>query len=121
MTDSLDTLMQAAADVARIAGDVALSYARRRVAVETKADGSPVTVADQAAERTAREWIEARFPEDGILGEEFGLARPEARRRWVLDPIDGTRSFVAGILHDGETTVAEIKRVMREGGIRVRM
>ena len=96
MTESLDSLMQAAADVARLAGDVALSYARRNVAVETKADGSPVTVADRDAERTARDWIEARFPHDGVLGEEFGLVRPDAPRRWVLDPIDGTKSFVRG-------------------------
>jgi histidinol phosphatase-like enzyme (inositol monophosphatase family) len=89
--------MHAAADVARLAGDVALGYYRRGLAVETKSDGSPVTAADRDAERAAREWIEARFPADGILGEEFGAVRPGARRRWILDPIDGTKSFVRGV------------------------
>ena len=80
--------MQAAEEVARKSGDVALGFFRQGVQVHTKGDGSPVTVADQTAERTAREWIESRFPEDGILGEEFGETRPGARRRWILDPID---------------------------------
>jgi len=56
-----------------------------------------VTAADRAAERAARDWIERRFPDDGILGEELGLARPDAARRWILDPIDGTKSFVRGV------------------------
>ena len=91
------SLMHAAADLARVAGDVALGYFRHAIAVETKADGSPVTAADRDAERVAREWIEARFPADGVLGEELGVLRPEARRRWILDPIDGTKSFVRGV------------------------
>ena len=97
MTESPETLMQALADVARLAGDVAAGYFGAGVAVDVKADGSPVTVADRTAEQRARAWIEARFPADGILGEEFGLARPDAPRRWVLDPIDGTKSFVRGV------------------------
>lgn len=91
------SLMQAAAELARLAGDVAIGYYRRAIAVETKSDGSPVTAADRDAERTAREWIAARFPDDGILGEEFGAVRLGARRRWILDPIDGTKSFVRGV------------------------
>ena len=84
-------LMEAAAEVAGLAGRAALEWFGRGVAVEEKRDGSPVTVADRTAEMTARAWIESRFPEDGILGEEMGLARPDARRRWILDPIDGTK------------------------------
>lgn len=95
------TLMQAVEEVARLAGDVALRHYRARlaggIAVETKSDGSPVTAADREAERTARDWIERHFPGDGILGEEFGTARGDARRRWVLDPIDGTKTFVTGV------------------------
>jgi histidinol phosphatase-like enzyme (inositol monophosphatase family) len=56
-----------------------------------------VTAADRAAEAAARAWLTERFPADGVLGEEFGLARPEAPRRWVLDPIDGTKTFVRGV------------------------
>jgi histidinol-phosphatase len=90
-------LMQAAAEVARKAGDVALGFFRGGVAVDTKSDGTPVTVADRTAEQAARDWLEARFPEDGILGEEFGETRPGAERRWILDPIDGTKTFIRGV------------------------
>ena len=90
-------LMQAAEEVARKGGDVALGFFRQGVTVDTKGDGTPVTVADRTAEKTAREWLEARFPEDGILGEEFGETRPGARRRWILDPIDGTKTFIRGV------------------------
>ena len=91
------SFLEAVADVARLAGDVALSHFRAGVSVEWKGDGSPVTVADREAERTAREWIERRFPDDGILGEEHGETRPGAARRWIVDPIDGTKSFVRGV------------------------
>lgn len=91
------TYMQAVNEVARLAGEVAHSYYRKQTAVETKNDGTPVTAADRAAESAAREWIERRFPEDGILGEEFPDVRPGARRRWILDPIDGTKSFVSEV------------------------
>lgn len=90
-------LLDAAMELARLAGEVALSHYRSNLVVETKADGSPVTAADRAAETAAREWVQRHFPDDGVLGEEFGLERPEARRRWVIDPIDGTKSFVAGV------------------------
>ena len=90
-------LMYAAADVARVAGDFTMRHFRSGLDVETKGDGSPVTIADRGAEQVARAWIEARFPGDGILGEEFGLTRPDAARRWVLDPIDGTKTFVRGV------------------------
>jgi histidinol-phosphatase len=90
-------LMQAAAEVAKLCGKVALAHFRKGVAVELKRDGTPVTAADREAERTARAWIERYFPEDGILGEEFGTVRPEAERRWIVDPIDGTKTFVRGV------------------------
>ena len=63
---------------------------------ERKADSSPVTEADRAAEAAIRAILEAERPDDGILGEEYGLTRENAGRRWVLDPIDGTISFMAG-------------------------
>lgn len=90
-------LMEAALEVARTASLVALRYYKRGVAVEIKSDGSPVTLADRAAEQLAREWIHARFPADGILGEEFGETPGASGRRWILDPIDGTKSFVRGV------------------------
>ena len=96
-TDHHDELLHAAAEVARLAGNVALSHFRSRLDVETKGDGSPVTVADRAAEVAAREWITERFPNDAILGEEFGALGDEKSRRWIIDPIDGTKSFVRGV------------------------
>ncbi len=90
-------LLEAVHDVARLAGDIALRHFRSALTVETKADGSPVTIADREAERAARGWIEQRFPRDGILGEELGAERVDADRRWIIDPIDGTKSFVRGV------------------------
>jgi histidinol phosphatase-like enzyme (inositol monophosphatase family) len=86
-------------------------YRQRSVTVEIKADLSPVTVADRGAEQLMRARIAKRFPTHGIVGEEFGSERPEAEFVWVLDPVDGTKSFVTGVplwgtlialLHEGK-------------------
>ena len=69
---------------------------RARYEVERKADASPVTQADRAAEAAMRAILEAERPADGIVGEEYGVVREGAERVWGLDPIDGTRSFSAG-------------------------
>lgn len=92
-----DQLLEAVADVARLTGQVALAHYRTRLDVETKRDGSPVTIADRNAEQAARAWITARFPHDAILGEEFGANGDTAARRWLIDPIDGTKTFVRGV------------------------
>src|SRR5665647_1807819 len=97
MSETMSSLAEAVEEVARVAGDIALGYYKSSLVVESKADGSPVTIADRSAEQAARDWIERRFPGDGILGEEFGVTRPNARRRWVLDPIDGTKTFIRGV------------------------
>lgn len=60
-------------------------------------DYDPVTELDRAAERALRAAIEQRFPDDGIEGEEYGILRPDARRRWLLDPVDGTRALICGL------------------------
>jgi histidinol-phosphatase len=93
MTRPLD----AAQEVARLAGDVALRHYRATLTVETKADGSPVTIADRDAEQAARAWLASHFPDDGIQGEEFGDSTGASGRRWIIDPIDGTKSFVRGV------------------------
>ena len=82
---------------ARAAGKVALGYFDKGVPVETKGDDSPVTVADREAEQWLRAAITAAFPGDGFLGEEFGDTPGTTGFRWIMDPIDGTRSFVRGI------------------------
>ncbi len=89
--------LEAVSEAADVAARVALGHFRGALAVDTKADGSPVTIADRAAETAAREWLERRFPGDGVLGEEHGASRPGGRRTWIVDPIDGTLSFVRGV------------------------
>ncbi len=93
----MTSLLQAAAEVAALAGRTALRHYRTGLAVERKSDGSAVTAADREAERAARDWIAARFPADAILGEELGEKAGTSGRRWLLDPIDGTASFVRGV------------------------
>lgn len=89
-----ESYLSAVAELASLAGNFAMSHYGKELTVDVKQDGSPVTIADRGAEERARAWIEDRFPNDGILGEEFGDVRPDARRRWIIDPIDGTKSFV---------------------------
>jgi histidinol-phosphatase len=101
-------LMEFAVDVAWRAGRVTLAHYQTGVATETKADATPVTEADRAAERLARDLIERRYPHDGILGEEMGEVRPDAERRWILDPIDGTRSYARGVPLYGVLLAVEI-------------
>jgi histidinol phosphatase-like enzyme (inositol monophosphatase family) len=87
-----------AVEIAREAGDLTLRYFRRHdLVIESKADRSPVTIADRSAEKLLRERIGARFPKDGIVGEEFGTTSGSSGYDWALDPIDGTKSFVHGV------------------------
>jgi inositol-phosphate phosphatase/L-galactose 1-phosphate phosphatase/histidinol-phosphatase len=82
--------------LADAAGAAIRPYFRSRFDLEAKADASPVTAADRAAEAAMRSLLAEHRPSDGIIGEEYGRERDDAERVWVLDPIDGTRSFVAG-------------------------
>lgn len=91
------SLLNAVTDLARLGGNNALASFRRKLVVEYKKDGSPVTEADKATEILMREWITKRFPGDGIFGEEFAETNPGAKRRWILDPIDGTFSYMRGV------------------------
>jgi fructose-1,6-bisphosphatase/inositol monophosphatase family enzyme len=95
----LDDWVAAAEAAADVAGAVIRPYFRmpgRAFDATLKADHSPVTVADRSAEQAMRAVLTQRFPEHGTLCEEYGLDRLEARLRWVLDPIDGTRAFITG-------------------------
>jgi len=92
-TDADITLAHRLADAA---GAVIRPYFRAAPAVELKADASPVTAADRAAETAMRAIVMAERPNDGIIGEEFGDHQATSRRLWVFDPIDGTRAFMAG-------------------------
>jgi len=86
--------LEVARRIARRAGEIALEHAARGVVAETKADDSPVTAADRACERYIAEALAAAFPDDGLLGEEGGRAEARSGRRWIVDPIDGTRDFL---------------------------
>jgi len=96
-TADLQSLSRFAHQLADTARPIALSYFRRSVPVEHKADASPVTVADRETEATLRDMITRRFPEHGIYGEEHGSLHPGRPYTWVIDPIDGTRAFISGM------------------------
>ena len=86
------------AELARESGAlITRLYGQPGLAVETKADASPVTAADRGAEELMRRRIAAAYPDHGIIGEEFGSERADAEFTWVLDPIDGTKSFITGV------------------------
>lgn len=89
--------MELAKLVAQEAGALAMDYQRKGVTAEAKADESPVTAADRACEKLIAEVITREFPDDGILGEEGANRETRNGRRWIIDPIDGTRDFVRGI------------------------
>ena len=98
-------------------GDIIRHYFAVGYDVEWKEDATPVTVADRKAEEIMREQIMQVYPEHGILGEEFGHHQPDAEYQWVLDPVDGTKSFVAGtylfgtliaLVHQGKPIVGVI-------------
>src|SRR5262245_14477992 len=88
--------VQLANRLADAGGDIIRSHFRQPFEVISKADESPVTVADRNVEARIREIIEKERPEDGIYGEEFGIKESKNGLTWVLDPIDGTKSFVIG-------------------------
>ena len=93
----LGELLDFTVGVAREAGDVTHGYFRKSVSVERKADGSFVTAADREAERLLRARINEAFPDDAIVGEEEGEKEGRSGRRWIIDPVDGTYSFVHGV------------------------
>jgi histidinol phosphatase-like enzyme (inositol monophosphatase family) len=93
----LKALMDFAVGLARDAGEITNRYFKGSFVAERKADNSFVTAADREAEKHLRTSIEEAFPEDAILGEEDGEKPGRSNRRWILDPIDGTYSFVHGV------------------------
>ena len=114
----LQARLDFAVKIARLAGELTLKLFRTTdLEVIRKSDGSPVTAADRGAEELLREQIGKEFPEDAILGEEFGDTSGTSGFRWVLDPIDGTKAFVTGVplyttlvavMHESEPQVGVI-------------
>lgn len=89
--------IQVAKLLAQEAGALALDFQRTGVTAESKSDESPVTAADRACERLIVDGIAREFPDDGVLGEEGANRESRNGRKWIIDPIDGTRDFVRGI------------------------
>jgi len=99
MPEFLSDYLDFARKIAYEAGQETLTYFQHELEPEIKADGSPVTLADRSAEHLIRSAIEARYPQHAILGEEFGEYEGSglASHRWIIDPIDGTKSFISGV------------------------
>ena len=94
----IEECLRLAVELARRAGDLTLQWFQRDdLVIDTKGDGTPVTQADRAAERFLRGELAERFPRDGILGEEDGEDAGQSGRRWIIDPIDGTKPFTHGV------------------------
>ena len=91
---NLPHALQAAREAAEAAAEVLLHYWRRGVEVELKSDDTPVTVADREAELAIRKVLQAALPEASIYGVEFGRDSGELELLWMVDPLDGTKSFV---------------------------
>src|SRR5688500_4949077 len=90
--------LQLAIEAGKEAGQLTLKYfLQDNYQVERKADRSPVTIADRSAEQLLRDRIAAAFPADGIVGEELGKSVGSSGFNWILDPIDGTKSFISGV------------------------
>lgn len=103
--------------LAHASGDVIKKYFRKTQAIDTKPDSTPVTLADRQSELIMRQMIQNRFPDHGILGEEFEEINKGAEYQWILDPIDGTKSFISGtylfgtliaLLKDGKPVIGAV-------------
>ncbi len=94
---ALEELLTAAIEISELGGVRTLKYFRKGVEVERKGDESPVTIADRETEKLMRQEIKKRFPDHGIIGEEFEAENEDSEIQWILDPIDGTKSFIHGI------------------------
>lgn len=94
---ALEEYLAFAMELTEEAGKKTLSYFRRSLDVDRKADQSPVTIADRETERFIRESLHERYPEHRIVGEEHGELNPDGSLTWIVDPIDGTKSFIRGV------------------------
>lgn len=99
--DELKDFKKFAEALAVESGKIIKNYFRTKIEIDVKKDESPVTIADKKAEVIMREMILKEFPHHGITGEEFGTENEDAEYRWILDPIDGTKSFICGAVTFG--------------------
>jgi histidinol phosphatase-like enzyme (inositol monophosphatase family) len=114
LSEEIASRLKLAIEAGKEAGRLTLQYFQQEgLAVERKIDASPVTVADRFAEQLLRERISAEFPDDGVLGEELGTSSGSSGFTWILDPIDGTKSFISGVpLYGTMVAVEHEKRAL---------
>ena len=119
LTPEIESRLATAREIADEAGRHTLRYFQEGVDVIRKGDNSPVTVADREAEELLRDAIQQAFPDDGILGEEHGERQGTSGYRWILDPIDGTKSFITGVPLYGTLVAVEWEGESRIGVISI--
>ncbi len=115
MTPTLKELLNVATEAAYIGGRRTLAYFGTNVAVETKADQTPVTIADKESEAAIRAIIAKHYPTHTVLGEEGGLQTGDPDYKWIIDPIDGTKTFIAGVPMYGVMIGLEVRGEPRVG------
>jgi histidinol phosphatase-like enzyme (inositol monophosphatase family) len=96
-SEQVEILLRDAVEIAQRSGLLAMNYFRAAVDIRNKADASPVTVADRETETAIRRAIADRYPGHGMMGEEFGASGTDNEYVWIIDPIDGTKSFISGV------------------------
>lgn len=116
-TKNWSELVEFTGSLANVAATCTNSYFRRPIDIMTKQDQSPVTKADQETEFLLREMISKKYPSHGILGEEHGSERLDRDDLWVIDPIDGTKSFIAGLPVYGTLIAYLYQQKVRIGAI----
>jgi len=109
-----DGRLSAALELARLAGESTLRHFCKDVAVERKGDNSPVTIADRQAEELIRARLKVLYPDDAILGEEYGKQAGTNSYEWIIDPIDGTKSFISGV-----PLYSTLLAVLRDGQVEI--
>jgi histidinol phosphatase-like enzyme (inositol monophosphatase family) len=114
---SLRELLAVASEAAYLGGRRTLAYFNAGVAVETKADNTPVTLADREAEQVIRERIARSFPSHSIIGEEQGETSGDSAYRWIIDPIDGTKTFIHGVPFYGVLVGVEVAGAPAVGAV----
>ncbi len=114
---SLRELLDVACEAAYVAGRKTLGWYNAGVAVDTKSNDTPVTIADREGELVIREMVEKYFPGHSVLGEEHGEVKGDAEYKWIIDPIDGTKSFIHGVPMYGVLIGVEVKGKPRVGAV----
>lgn len=118
MAAQIESRYHAAIWLAREAGERTLSrFQTAKLGIESKRDGTPVTLADRDAEKFLRARIAEEFPDDAVMGEEFGETHGTSGIRWILDPIDGTKAYICGVPLYGTLIAVEVNGIATIGVI----